>query len=160
MEPSIHTGSTVFIKKALSYAEGDVITFKNKKSGVVTTHRIVEVKKTGSNISFITKGDANNSTDLGGVTKGEVIGKVHFSVPYLGYVVGMTREPLGAIMFILIPAVVLILGEMRKIISEIKILRSRKQADTKELSKPKPICVPKEPQWVNMSPYVLDLRKL
>ncbi|MFA4999137.1 MAG: signal peptidase I [Parcubacteria group bacterium] len=130
MEPAIKTGSVVFVNPADVYKEGDIITFKREGSvlDAPVTHRIVGVKAQAGEYVFTTKGDANNAEDMSEVRQNEVIGKVIFNVPYLGWILDFAKKPLGFAVFIGIPAVIVITDETRKIIKEIK----KKKSETKE----------------------------
>jgi signal peptidase len=125
MEPAIQTGSVVVVKPARStgsgqaagYQVGDVITFGPvSKTKSPTTHRIVEVKADGS---YLTRGDANNADDMSTVSRFEIIGKVLFSVPYVGYAVAAAQKPWGFGLIIVIPAVLIIYEEVRNIRKEL-----------------------------------------
>ena len=86
MEPKIPTGAVVFTKEgAYSPETGDIITFHNEDT--VVTHRVVK-KEEGT---FITKGDANKTADPVSVKESQIIGRVVFSLPYLGYVIHFLR---------------------------------------------------------------------
>lgn len=87
MEPKYSVGSVIYVKNVApdDLQIGDVITFRTQ-GGNVVTHRIVEVFGSGSGRSFRTQGDANNVADGGSVSAENVIGKVVFSIPGLGYV--------------------------------------------------------------------------
>ncbi len=117
MEPEIKTGSIVMTKPSSEYKVGDIITFgAYSKTKAPTTHRIVEIK----NGTYITKGDRNNAPDTKPVSQREIIGKVVFDAPHLGYVVAFTRQPIGFVLVLLIPAAIIITDEVKKIINEIK----------------------------------------
>jgi len=121
MEPAIKTGSVVIVKPADDYKIGDIITFgPYAKTKAPTTHRIYDIKVTEGRVSYITKGDANNAPDTKEVLKRNIIGKVLFSIPYIGYAVETARKPLGFMVLIIIPAVIIIYDEARKIYEEIK----------------------------------------
>ena len=123
MEPAIHTGSVIIIKPESTYKVGDVITFgKNTKTDVPTTHRIAEMKIVSGEVVYKTKGDANNAEDSTEITQKEVIGKVLFSIPYLGYIVDFVKKPIGLMLVIVVPAVIVIYDELRKIGKEVKKL--------------------------------------
>lgn len=118
MEPTIKTGGVVVVKPMASYAVGDVITFgPRSKTKPPTTHRIIEVKGDGN---FVTKGDANNGEDMRTVSRYEVIGRVLFSVPYVGYAVAAAQKPWGFTVIVVIPAAIIIWEEMQKIWREVK----------------------------------------
>ena len=126
MEPAIHTGSVVVIKPASNYKVGDVITFgQNTKTELPTTHRIAEIKAVEGNMVYKTKGDANNTEDSTETPQKEVIGKVLFSIPWLGYVVDFVKKPFGLMIVIVIPAVIIVYDQLQKIAREMKKLKSK-----------------------------------
>jgi signal peptidase len=127
MEPQIKTGSIVMVKPASEYKVGDIITFGTySKTKAPTTHRIYEIKNENGVLTYITKGDANNAADANQIKKSEIIGKVMFDAPYLGYVIAFTRKPAGFVLILLIPAVIIISDEIKKIIGEIKRIKKAK----------------------------------
>jgi len=133
MEPAIHTGSIVAVKPAANYKIGDVITFgKISKTDIPTTHRIFDIKLQEGKPIYITKGDANNAPDTKEVLGSEVVGKVLFSVPYVGYAVDFAKKPFGFMLIIVIPAVIIIYDEIRKIWSEIRKMKKKKDETDKK----------------------------
>ena len=99
MEPSYHVGSLIYVKETNpeDLKPGDTITFMANETTVVT-HRIVEAvpDETDPNtLWFRTKGDANDSEDAALVHCRNVIGRVAFSIPYLGYVAAYIQSPPG-----------------------------------------------------------------
>lgn len=132
MEPTIKTGAIVAVKPAETYQVGDIITFGPVSTlKVPTTHRIVEIKGTETAPTYVTKGDANNVSDLREVARRDVIGKVIFNIPYLGYVVATAQNKYGFLALIVIPALFIIVGEIQKIVSEVKAHRSKNQVEIK-----------------------------
>lgn len=73
--------------------EGQVIVFR--RDGTRVVHRVVEVITVSGQECYITKGDANNSVDVGYVTKGDIIGLTDVKVAYLGYPTLWMREVLS-----------------------------------------------------------------
>jgi len=65
------------------------------------------------------------------VKRENIIGKVIFTIPYIGYIGYFVRTPIGFILLIIIPATLLITHEITKII------KYQKQAQ-KEKNKAKP----------------------
>ena len=67
--------------------KGDIIAFNDKeaKDGRVVIHRLVEIKKEKGKTYYITKGDANNSTDDTMTTSSNIVGVVKFRIKYLAY---------------------------------------------------------------------------
>ena len=124
MEPAIKTGSIVMVKPAPDYKIGDIISFNlGKGERNLTTHRIVGEKEQG----FITQGDANNVADANPVKKEQILGKVVLTVPYAAYAANFARSKFGLILLILIPALLIIGGEARKIFQEVQKIQQKKR---------------------------------
>jgi signal peptidase len=117
MEPAIPVGSVVVIKPVNpeTLKTGDIICFKLSEPTSIT-HRIFNVTDEG----FITQGDANNAPDLWTVKKENVIGKLVFTIPFIGYIGYFVRTPIGFILLIILPASLIIILEIRNIIKELK----------------------------------------
>lgn len=130
MEPAIPKGGVVVVKPAADYKIGDVITFgETSRTKTPTTHRIFDVKVEGGEPLYITKGDANNAPDTRTIAKREIVGKVLFGVPYVGYAVATARKPYGFAALIIVPAAILIYDEGRKILKEVGKLKGRKKGE-------------------------------
>jgi signal peptidase len=128
MEPEIQTGSIVFDKKNTEYETGDVITFKVPDSKDTVTHRIVEkTLDVKDDLFYTVKGDANNAVDPEPVSNASVIGKVRFTIPYLGYLVAFMKTLPGLILFVIIPATAIILYELVNIKTEVQNIRNAKK---------------------------------
>lgn len=118
MEPTIRTGSVAVDKKADDYKEKDIITFERAEK--IITHRITKiVEQNGENL-YQTKGDANNGEDLVLVRKSDVLGKVLFAIPFLGYAMAFAKTKLGIFLLIIIPALWIIGQEVVKIKKNLK----------------------------------------
>jgi len=123
MSPTIKTGSVIMVKPASDYHIGDVVTYKyGKRARDLTTHRIVGQEGD----KFITKGDNNNAADIYPIKKEQIIGRVVFDAPYAGYIVNFFNSKLGLILFIFIPAALIIVNESLKIFGEIQKKRSKR----------------------------------
>ena len=85
MAPRLHRGDVVFVRPTAfeKLAEGDVISAHFPKTDGVFTHRIVAVD--AANRQVITRGDSNLSDDPMPTDASHVIGKLWFSLPYLGF---------------------------------------------------------------------------
>lgn len=115
MEPAIRVGDLIIIKKEPVYSKGDVITFKSSDERIVT-HRIFSIKSESENNNlYVTKGDANRTEDNDVVAFEQIMGKVAFIVPKLGYLADFSRSWPGLIVLILIPASILIGDEILNI---------------------------------------------
>jgi signal peptidase len=122
MEPAIKMGSIVLVKPVSDYKVGDVITFGQiSKTKAPISHRIYEIKTENGATVYITKGDANDAPDATAIQKREIIGKVLFDVPYLGYAVSFAKKPLGFALILIIPAAIIIGDEIKNIYQELKI---------------------------------------
>lgn len=133
MEPTIKTGSLAVIRPNDTYKEGDIITFgKDTKKNVPTTHRIIATRVESGITIYTVKGDANNSPDPTEVRQSEIIGKVIFSVPYLGYIMDFAKKPLGFVLLIGLPALYIVYDEVAKIVGEVRKMRTLRQAQGKE----------------------------
>lgn len=128
MEPTIMTGAIVVDKAQSEYAINDIITYgeAGKPNATPTTHRIIEIKIQNGQPIYLTKGDNNKSADTREIKKEEIIGKVLFDVPYVGYALAAAKKPVGFAILIILPAALLIADEVRKIIAE---LRKPKEPD-------------------------------
>jgi len=119
MEPTIMTGDVIIIAKAPTYLKNEVITFIDNEDQL-TTHRIAEVTTVGSQAQYGTKGDANRDQDNDNVARSQVLGKVILTVPKLGYFLTFVRSPVGLVIFVGLPALLIIIDEIIKIIGAIK----------------------------------------
>ena len=140
MEPTIKTGSIVIVRPADDYKIGDIITFQTAIDRDLITHRIKDIKVVGGELRYITKGDANNAPDQREVLQREIIGKLLFSIPYLGYVVNFAQKPIGFSLIIILPAIAIVYDEVKKIWKEIIKLKNKKKdseqdEEIKELKK-------------------------
>jgi len=121
MTPAIKMGSIVMVKPMEDYNVGDVISFTNpRERQEPISHRIVDLEVIEGEPFYIVKGDVNEEPDPRRVEKDEVMGKVLFDVPYLGYAVDFAQKPLGFALIIIVPAAIIIFDEIRKIFGEVK----------------------------------------
>lgn len=99
MEPEIKVGSLVVVKetpiKELNVE--DIITYKTKSS--LVTHRIVKINENGS---LITKGDANNTCDIGEVKEDQLQGKVILRLNRLGTIMLYLKQNIKLVILVLI----------------------------------------------------------
>ena len=123
MEPAIPVGSVVVLKPVdtETLKTGDIICFKLSEPTSIT-HRIINITNEG----FTTKGDANEDPDQWTVKKENIIGKLVFTIPYIGYIDYFVRTPTGLILLIVLPAILIIIIEIRNIIKELKKTKTKK----------------------------------
>lgn len=125
MSPNISSGSLIITKKENDYLVGDAVTFeidKNKRD--YTTHRIFKIDDKDNIIKFITKGDANDALDNNLITSEQIIGKVVFQVPFLGTIITTAKTNFGKVFLIIIPVIIIIYVEIKKIINEMKNIKT------------------------------------
>jgi len=123
MEPTIMTGDVIVIATAFDYQKNDVVTFLDPENGVIT-HRIIETKNTTSGVQFVTKGDANRTQDESLIIKNQIMGKTILKIPRLGYFINFTRTKIGMIIFLFIPAFLIVVDEIISVFRKIKVKSS------------------------------------
>lgn len=128
MAPSIQPGNLVLVQHvpAKQIAVGDVITYSSKeKPGQTITHRVTQVRG-GANkpLQFVTQGDANPSPDAFTVPEHRVVGKVGMAVPYAGFAADFLRTPLGLALAIYLPALLVVITELRRLSAHYDRLKS------------------------------------
>jgi len=116
MEPRLKLGSVVVTRpvEAEEIKAGDIITFYSPLNERLVSHRVVAAEH-GSGWHFQTKGDANEDADPFVVPAESVVGKVCLHLPYFGYVSQFVKTPLGLLLLICTPGLVVIVMEMRNI---------------------------------------------
>jgi len=114
MSPEIESGDAVIVEESepASIQEGDVITFVRSDEGTPVTHRVTGVDESGGQLSFETKGDANEQADPTPVPAGNVIGTVAFTIPYIGHVIQFANTALGFALLVVLPLVALAGSEL------------------------------------------------
>lgn len=121
MEPTIKTGSIILIKPVNNYKVGDIITFGEMTNITVPkTHRIASTEIINGTQYYATKGDANKSEDASKIKAEDIKGKVLFWVPYLGYAVSSIQTKRGFLLLIIIPCVLIMFSEVKKILDNFK----------------------------------------
>mgnify|MGYP000944182628 CR=1 FL=1 len=90
MEPDIKTGDLIIVK--------------------------VEIYNQNGDISFKTKGDANNAEDEDLVMGDDLVGKYIFRIPAFGYLTDLIRQPLGFVLLFVLPIVILLGKEVKSLI--------------------------------------------
>ena len=113
MAPTMPLGSALVVQPTDSYAVNDVITFPRVGEAEATTHRIVAES---SDSLYTVRGDANNVDDQRPVARQEIIGKVIYHIPYLGFVLDFVRQPLGFMLIIGLPALWIVYEQIMRII--------------------------------------------
>ncbi|GAI94887.1 unnamed protein product, partial [marine sediment metagenome] len=97
MSPAMGSGDVVVVTQIdpSELKVGDIIVYRRADdSNDIVSHRVVDVIDDGE-LSFRTKGDANEDPDPYLVGSSDVVGKVTFVVPKLGYVFLFANTPIG-----------------------------------------------------------------
>lgn len=131
MEAEICTGDLVIVKEVdpSILKKQDIIAFKEDE--IVITHRIVDIIEENGIKKYITKGDNNNTQDKGYVMDEQVEGLYQFKITGLGNLAVFIQTPIGMVVSLSIPVLLLILVQM----SENKKMQNEKNQKEKNLEK-------------------------
>jgi signal peptidase I len=133
MEPAMPVGSLAIVaRQANEIAVGQPVAFR-LPSGVVVTHRVVEVIDGETGRFLRTQGDANEDPDPSLVPASAVVGPVRTSLPLLGFLLAMLGMPIG---------LVAILSVAATLITAIWLLEELEEVDADEADEPRPIAMP------------------
>ena len=119
MTPTIKVGDVVVDQSIapLSARLGDVVTFKSPDdSSRLITHRVIRMRAIGDTVSFVTRGDANTGVERWSVPEDGRIGRVVYHIPKVGYVANVAGSRLGRLLFLVLPALLLGLLELRRFV--------------------------------------------
>lgn len=139
MVPSINVLDVVVtmrVNNPEDLKKDDIITFNStdyRYSGVLVTHRIIDIEKTtNGEYLYTTKGDNNNTQDSSRISFDEIYGRVLFRIPKIGYIQYYLSSILGWVAIIIVPAIMIIGYDIYKLV---KTLRSNNDKDKKEVIK-------------------------
>ena len=92
MEPTLQTGDVVVAKRVepRDVRIGDVVTYRSPTRRLVT-HRVRALHQSGERFVFVTKGDANNSTERWTLKPGDELSRSVYRIPMAGHVLSKTR---------------------------------------------------------------------
>jgi signal peptidase len=130
MKPAINTGALVGVKQVNpgEIQVGNIITYQDlEKDDRLISHRVIDIIKKSGHKYFATKGDANASRDLWLVPEANLVGRVDFSLPYVGYLINLAQTKIG-LLLIMMPFFIILLGELgmrSNMISKVKIIKKR-----------------------------------
>jgi signal peptidase len=113
MEPELKVGGLV-ITRPVDLKEirvGNIITFYCPLNKEMTSHRVIAIES-GTSAYFRTLGDANKAPDPFIVPVQNIVGKVCFHIPYLGYVAQFIKTRLGILLILCIPGLIIIIMEI------------------------------------------------
>lgn len=118
MEPTISAGDVVIDERIspLQARVGDIVTFRDPEDqSRQLTHRVKRIRRAGAHLWFVTQGDANNTVERWRIAADGSLGRVLYTVPWVGHVAVLTRTPLGLALLVIVPVLLLALDELLKI---------------------------------------------
>jgi len=83
MEPTIKVADAIIIEKTLNFKLGDILVHEH--GGKIVVHRIIKIEEIFDEFCYYTKGDANESEDSYLICKENIIGKVVYKIPFIGW---------------------------------------------------------------------------
>jgi signal peptidase I len=110
MEPTINTGDVVVARQIspLDARRGDVVSFRDPdRGGLLVTHRVRSMSRSGDKVTFVTKGDANNSSERWRVGTNDKISRTTYRIPAVGRVLAFSHTRQGILMLVLLPLLTL-----------------------------------------------------
>ena len=137
MTPSLEVGDLIITKKVKDFSSlelEDVITYnceKGRLAGMSITHRIIEINNENGSYSFITQGTKEGATvDEYPVLEHQIDGVMVCKVAFIGKVVGFVTQPYVFFIIIIVPLVVCLFFETRKLF----IICKTKEEPNEEIS--------------------------
>lgn len=141
MEPAMPVGALALMEPIdpSGIKVGDIIAFNPVYDpDTIVSHRVVEVLGDGASIEFRTKGDANEDPDVLSVPAANVLARVNFNIPYMGYALvrvgDYTRSQLGFALLVCLPTLSLI-GIAIRDVNVMRNPRKKRLAKLKERNK-------------------------
>jgi len=144
MEPVMPRGALAWMEPVdpADIQVGDIIAFDPiwDDDDVTISHRVIDIIQT-DNLSFQTKGDANEDADVDNVPAQNVLARVSFSIPRGGYVLNYvgqyTKSRLGFGLFIALPTVLLVGSAARDLNSALNPDKKRQMRRKKVIDRRK-----------------------
>lgn len=110
MSPRLHRGDVVFVK-AIPFEDlekGDIVTVRFKGREGTYTHRIASIDYDKKEIR--TAGDNTNTVDTEGASDSQIMGKVIFSIPLVGYLSLLLTDTTYVAVIALFVLVIMVIG--------------------------------------------------
>jgi len=114
MSPALEVGDLIIVKgvQPEEIKIGDIIVFDPPREGIGrTVHRVKDIESANGNLTFKTKGDANDIEDLYMVYPENIHGRLLNKIPYIGY---LALNPLIPVIIITVIIVIIILWPEEK----------------------------------------------
>lgn|SRR3989338_3376481 len=106
MRPTLKAGDIILTYRNSDYKEGDIVSYRLDAQKILT-HRVVSKTQSKGNISYLTKGDANNVYDKK-VAAHQLLGRVILVIPYIGFLKSVILSRTGFILYICLLSVIII----------------------------------------------------
>ena len=110
MSGEFETGDTILIKEIKNEGDlkiGDVITYRIAENTLVT-HRIVNITKTGDNLKYTLKGDANNVEDSEKILFSNIEGIYVRKLNLIGKLIIFMQKPYGMVIIFTTPILLIL----------------------------------------------------
>jgi signal peptidase len=131
MGPEMMPGDMILVtpQQPEQIAVGDIISFwgQSEERRVIVTHRVIGIDQERG--LFTVKGDNNPVMDQNPVKYGDLVGRAVTLVPFLGLLVTRVRQMIMFLVFI--PAAIIVVSEIRMVITNPVLLLKRERAQRK-----------------------------
>jgi signal peptidase len=116
MIPTFRPGDALIVGPVMvrQLRVGDIVSYRSPRNATVTiSHRLIAINKhTGW---LTTAGDAQHSPDQP-FSSDLVVGRATALAPHLGTVLDALRRPLGLVLAVYLPALVIVVAEVRRLV--------------------------------------------
>ncbi|WP_161974967.1 signal peptidase I [Bacillus timonensis] len=119
MEPLLEPGDIIFVKEIdiNQVKVNDVVTYQKGQQTFVT-HRVVDIFENRDDVSFQTKGDANNVSDQDLVTPNQIVGTLKMHIPNVGSIANVIKSTGGLSLIIGITFIIFLFRRIRVVFTQ------------------------------------------
>ncbi len=110
MVPTFRPGDVIVVREAspLDAHPGDIVTFRDPLAGgELVSHRVQSMQVVGSNVQFVTKGDANSGVENWTIASDGTLGIAAYKVPRIGYALSWVKGRWGRALMVVVPSLLL-----------------------------------------------------
>lgn len=139
MTPTFAAGDTVFVSpvEPQDLEPGMIVTFHAPgEAEHLTTHRILSMRPMPTGLFVQTKGDANEDADPNFTSAGNVVGEVGTIVPAVGHWLMFFQSPLGRILVLGTPLLLIAFGQATQTWRDLSRLRGARSPRTPRVRVP------------------------
>jgi signal peptidase I len=118
MTPTLSVGEVILESSVspLAVHPGEIVTFRDPALGQdLVTHRIVSMRRSGDEVQFVTRGDANKSSERWSVPVSGHLGRELFVLPGVGAVLAAASSPTTRVVGVVVACLVLAYVGLRRI---------------------------------------------